>query len=104
MAFRARIRQFHPEREDLPVPAALTATFFPSGKMNESKITNTDDLGARIRARRVELRLTQVELADVARVTPRLVGELERGKSTAHLGGVMRTLAALGLDIYLRTR
>lgn len=72
--------------------------------MSEVKIANANDLGARIRARRVELRLTQVELADVARVSPRLVGELERGKSTAHLEGVIRTLAALGLDIYLHTR
>jgi HTH-type transcriptional regulator/antitoxin HipB len=72
--------------------------------MSEVKITNANDLGARIRTRRVELRLTQVELADVARVSPRLVGELERGKSTAHLEGVIRTLAALGLDIYLHTR
>jgi y4mF family transcriptional regulator len=72
--------------------------------MNENKITNADDLGTCIRARRVELRLTQVELADVARVTPRLVGELEHGKSTAHLEGVIRVLAALGLDIYLHTR
>jgi y4mF family transcriptional regulator len=72
--------------------------------MNEWKISNANDLGARIRSRRVELRLTQVELADVARVTPRLVGELERGKSTAHLEGVMRILASLGLDLYLRTR
>jgi HTH-type transcriptional regulator/antitoxin HipB len=72
--------------------------------MNEKKITNAAELGARIRTRRVELHLTQVELAEVARVTPRLVGELERGKSTAHLEGVIRVLATLGLDIYLQAR
>lgn len=72
--------------------------------MKEHKITNSQELGAHIRIRRTELRLTQIELADVARVTPRLVGELEHGKSTARLEGVMRVLAALGLDIYLRTR
>lgn len=72
--------------------------------MNEIKITKSADLGPRIRARRVELRLTQVELADVALVTPRLVGELERGKSTAQLEGVIRVLATLGLDLYLRAR
>ncbi|HWN72986.1 MAG TPA: helix-turn-helix domain-containing protein [Solirubrobacterales bacterium] len=57
-----------------------------------------------IRTRRGELRLTQVEVADVARVSPRLVVELEHGKSTARLEGVMRVLAVLGLDIYLRSR
>ncbi|HEY8502523.1 MAG TPA: helix-turn-helix domain-containing protein, partial [Solirubrobacterales bacterium] len=61
-------------------------------------------LGAMIRARRVELRLTQVELADVARVTPRLIGELERGKATARIEGILRILEVLGLDVYLRTR
>lgn len=72
--------------------------------MTEDRITDTTDLGGRIRARRRELRLTQEELADVARVTPRFVGELERGKSTARIEGVMRVLAALGLDIYLQGR
>lgn len=81
-----------------------SATFFPIGKMAEWKITDAGDLGARIRARRVELGLTQIDLAGVARVTPRLVGELEHGKATAQLDGAMRVLAALGLDIHLRTR
>jgi HTH-type transcriptional regulator/antitoxin HipB len=72
--------------------------------MNERKISNAEDLGALIRTRRIELRLTQVELAEVSRVTPRLLGELERGKSTARIEGVMRILAALGLDIYVRGR
>jgi len=72
--------------------------------MKEHKITNAEDLGVQIRTRRGELRLTQVEVADVARVSPRLVVELEHGKSTARLEGVMRVLAVLGLDIYLRSR
>lgn len=70
----------------------------------DRKITSAEGLGGSIHARRIELRLTQEELADVARVTPRLVGEIERGKATAQLAGVMRILAVLGLDIYLRTR
>lgn len=57
-----------------------------------------------MRQRRVSLRLTQEELAAVARVTPRLVGEVERGKKTAQLDGVLRILAALGLDLHLKTR
>ena len=72
--------------------------------MSEHKITNAQELGACIRRRRTELHLTQVDLADFARVTPRLVGELEHGNSTARIEGVMRVLTALGLDIYLRTR
>lgn len=72
--------------------------------MNEQRIDSSRDLGTSIRARRGALGLTQAELADVARVTPRLIGELERGKPTARIEGVMRVLAALGLDVYLRTR
>jgi HTH-type transcriptional regulator / antitoxin HipB len=72
--------------------------------MEGNRVTDTTDLGARIRARRRGLQLTQEELADVARVTPRFVGELERGKPTARIEGVMRVLAALGLDIYLQSR
>jgi HTH-type transcriptional regulator/antitoxin HipB len=72
--------------------------------MNEHKITTAEELGAQIRARRGELRLTQVEVADVAHVSPRLIVELERGKSTARIEGVLRVLAVLGLDVYLHSR
>jgi HTH-type transcriptional regulator/antitoxin HipB len=72
--------------------------------MGEWRIDNPVDLGARIRARRLELGLTQIDLSGVARVTPRLVGELEHGKPTARLDGVMRVLGALGLDLYVHTR
>jgi len=57
-----------------------------------------------VRERRVEVGLTQGELADVARVSPRFVSELENGKQTAQLAGIQRVLAALGLDLYLDSR
>lgn len=62
------------------------------------------ELGARIRGRRKHLGLTQTELAGVARTSVRFVSELERGKSTAQLAGVLRVLRALGLEIELRAR
>ena len=40
----------------------------------------------------------------MASVTPRLLGEVERGKPTAQLDGVLRILTALGLDLYTRAR
>lgn len=67
-------------------------------------IRNPSELGRRIRERRSSLGLTQVDLAGVAKVTPRLVGELEGGKETARIDGVLRVLAALGLDVHLRAR
>jgi HTH-type transcriptional regulator / antitoxin HipB len=69
-----------------------------------SRIQTPDQLGQAVRDRRKSLRLTQEELAAVAAVTPRLLGEVERGKPTAQLDGVLRILAALGLDLYARTR
>jgi HTH-type transcriptional regulator / antitoxin HipB len=70
----------------------------------EQPIKDASELGAAIRARRLELELTQEDLADVARVTLRFVSELERGKETAQFSGIRRTLAALGLDLFVRPR
>ncbi len=72
--------------------------------MNERRIQTSEELGARVRERRTELRLTQGELADAAGVSLRFVSELENGKRTAQLAGIQRVLAALGLDFYLDTR
>jgi len=70
----------------------------------EQPIKDASELGAAIRARRLELDLTQEDLADVARVTLRFVSELERGKETAQFSGIRRILSALGLDLFVRAR
>jgi y4mF family transcriptional regulator len=67
-------------------------------------IKDSNELGIAIRARRLELELTQEELADVARVTLRFLSELERGKESAQFAGIRRVLGALGLDLYVRPR
>jgi len=67
-------------------------------------IKDSNELGAAIRGRRHELKLTQEELADVARVTVRFVSELERGKESAQFAGIRRVLATLGLDLYVKPR
>jgi HTH-type transcriptional regulator / antitoxin HipB len=67
-------------------------------------IRDSNELGAAIRSRRLDLELTQEELADVARVTLRFVSELERGKERAQFAGIRRVLAALGLDLYVKPR
>jgi HTH-type transcriptional regulator / antitoxin HipB len=83
--------------------AADSPNIFPNGKMND-RVKTAAELGTRVRRRRTELRLTQADLAAVALVTPRLLGEVERGKPTAQVDGVLRILAALGLDVYLKAR
>lgn len=72
--------------------------------MMEKRLKTPDELGPMVRSRRTELKLSQEDLAAVALVTPRLLGEVERGKRTAQLDGVMRILAALGIDLFARPR
>jgi HTH-type transcriptional regulator/antitoxin HipB len=72
--------------------------------MKPSPIDSPGTLGPLIRRRRKELGLNQTELADVARTTLRFVSELERGKPTAQLDGVLRVLAALGIKLEARMR
>lgn len=56
-------------------------------------------LGALIRARRRELKLDQASLAARVGVTRQWLIAVEKGKPTAELGLVLRTLAALGLRL-----
>lgn len=72
--------------------------------MQSTMIDSPAALGSLIRARRKELGLNQTELADVARTTLRFISELERGKPTARLDGVLRVLAALGIGLEARMR
>lgn len=62
------------------------------------------ELGARLRQRRRELGLSQLDLADVVGVNRRVIGELERGKGTIRLEIALRTAEALGLDVRLDPR
>ncbi len=72
--------------------------------MGDSKIDTPEKLGSLVRRRRRELSLTQTDLADVARTTLRFVSELEGGKPTAQLDGILRVLAALGIELEARSR
>jgi HTH-type transcriptional regulator / antitoxin HipB len=72
--------------------------------MDPSLIDNSQSLGAAVRRRRVELGLSQSDLADVARTTLRFISELENGKASAQLDGVLRVLAALGIELVARPR
>ncbi len=61
-------------------------------------------LGSTIRERRRELGLRQAELAELAGVSTRFVGELEHGKQTAQLDKFQAVVNALGLVMELRLR
>jgi len=57
------------------------------------------DLGLAIREQRTRLRLGQRELARRVGVSRQWIVEVEKGKPRAEVGLVLRTLAALGLDL-----
>jgi HTH-type transcriptional regulator / antitoxin HipB len=67
--------------------------------MNGVSLRTPADIGALIRARRRELGLDQAELAEMAGVSRLWINQVEGGKPGAGLGLVLRTLAALGIEI-----
>lgn len=58
-------------------------------------------LGARVAARRSELRLSQVALARKARVTQRQISALENGKANVTLLTLLRVASSIGLELDL---
>lgn len=63
------------------------------------RVHTASDLGALIRERRRELRLTQQALADRIGTSRVWVSEVEQGKPSAEAGLVLRALAALGVSL-----
>ena len=63
------------------------------------RVTEGAALGAAIRDRRKRLGYTQVELADALGFSPRLVGEIERGRGTVGIDKVLSFATALGIDV-----
>lgn len=63
-----------------------------------------EDLGLAIRRARRRLGLTQEELADHLGVPRPYLSQVESGKETVHVRRLLKTLAALGLDLYVVPR
>ena len=62
-------------------------------------IRSIRDLAVVVRGRRVDLGLSQAELASRAGVSRKWVYELEAGKATAEFGLILRVLDAMGLAL-----
>jgi len=62
------------------------------------------DAAQQVRDRRRSLRLTQDDLADLARCSPRFVRALEAGKTTVRLDKLLDVLDALGLELHVTRR
>lgn len=68
------------------------------------KIPDVAQLGRLIRQVRKEQGLTQEELSALVGVGSRLIGEIERGKTTAEVGKVFKMLSGLGLAVSVHPR
>jgi HTH-type transcriptional regulator / antitoxin HipB len=64
-----------------------------------STINSIRDLAAAARGRRLELGLSQSDLATRARVSRQWISEFESGKPSAEFGLVLRLLEGLGLRL-----
>lgn len=65
-------------------------------------IDNIKELGETIRKHRKLQGVTQQQLAALAGVSPRLVSELERGKTTTEIGRAFRVVLSIGLTIDIK--
>lgn len=63
------------------------------------KVQSPQDLGILVREERKKQGWTQAELADRVGVKPLWISAFERGKTTAQIGLVFRTIKALGMNI-----
>lgn len=68
------------------------------------KLTSPSDLGTIIRKRRVALELTQVQLAEACKCSPRFIGELERGVAGGNIKQVIHVCKSLGIDLFAQVR
>jgi predicted transcriptional regulator len=69
-----------------------------------TSVADLTDLARTLRARRVELMLTQEHLAEVTGLNRRVIGEIERARISPRFDTVQRIANALGLDVELRPR
>ena len=63
------------------------------------RIRNAKEIGALVRENRLKLKLSQAQLAERVGVSRLWIVLLEKGKNTAQLGLVLRTLDILGLSL-----
>ena len=62
------------------------------------------EIGEVLRTRRKEHRYTQAEMAQICNFSPRLIGEIERGRGTVGIDKVIKYAHWLGVDILTNVR
>lgn len=64
-----------------------------------TRIADARDMGARLRHRRKTLGYTQEQVASMMGCSPRLVGEIERGRGSVGFDRMLSYATGLGIDL-----
>jgi y4mF family transcriptional regulator len=88
----------------LPVAAHLPEIPVSADSSPTWPLASAATLGPFVRQQRLRLGFSQQRLADLAGVGRRFVSELESGKPSLEFDRVVTCCAALGLDLFVRTR
>ncbi len=67
-------------------------------------IRTTRELGELVRMHRKKKNLTQETVSGLGNLSVRFISEFERGKETAEVGKVLKTLQTLGLEVIVQPR
>ena len=67
------------------------------------KISSMSEIAEIVRSERKRQGATQIELSQMANVGVRFVRDVEDGKSSVHLGKLMKVLSVLGISVDLLT-
>lgn len=71
--------------------------------MKKTSLKTSVEIGALIRKLRKRQGVTQEQLAGIANTGIRFIGDLENGKPTCQVGKLLRVLAALGVEMLIRS-
>ena len=63
------------------------------------QITSMKDIGFLVRKKRKELKLTQIQLAQLSNVGTRFLSDLENGKPTCEVEKTLKVLSNLGIKL-----
>lgn len=73
-------------------------------EQRSTKIASMAELGCVLRKRRKELGYTQTQVADFLDCSPRLIGEMERGRESVGIQHAIDYANGLGIDLFVHVR
>jgi transcriptional regulator with XRE-family HTH domain len=71
---------------------------------SNTKVADMIEIGKIIKRRRKELGYTQTYIAQYMGVSPRLIGDIERGKKTVAIQTILNYATGLGIDFTMSIR